>query len=1571
MRRRFKRVAQLAVAALGAATLFTYAGAAPAAPGGAEFIVGGWEMYEFITPQPGCTGAGYPKQLFKRSDCGFGSAFITPAAAGKQVKFEFIDQDGTVVDTQNVTTLSTGEASFDILPDQNWDPGEIKVRATLTGSDTGSSETRFTLNPLEVTVPTVDTVAPGEAVNATGTVTQLDSTTCCLDTRTPVPANVSATLHAPDGTQLAGPVTTTANGDGEFSVSFPASATAGLEAGPETKFELELAVRATATYDDTTPFLSGDVRDAPLLSRTSGDWAGSGSGPVPLRAPPASLLVENSFVSSTGWVKPGDAYPFRVSVKNFTTDAASNAHVSIPAPDGVTFLQVKPLAGAGNASTGGGTNITWTIPNVGAGDTATLVVEAKADSVAQDPKIVWKDLSSTATLTYDGHGGSLTNESHGPKVIPPEGGFETARYGDKPFPMVPVDYTDRKHETRHSGDALARVVNSPNVEGSTYNLYQEMSYGQLHPFGSVPSVGIATAGWDYPGGFRFSERDVEKPTCRGFSWSNVNEVRGTPLYRERIKDGWYQLPGDTEYYGGDYPVFTTQTSFGIDSACGDTAKSVYDAAVIADPEIDYNQFDSDKDGVVDFFMMVFVGEGGNGASQVGGGYDNIWPHSSSLEFSYEDAATGLAGYISDDQLKDLEGTPQCWQDATYSDFADCKANGGTGLDSLPTYVRVGPYNVNPETAVDHASVISHEYGHHLGLPDFYSSYSAYNDWNLMASDYSQHMTVFGKQELGWVVPRFLQPGENVNVSDWEEIKNDTGEIQWETPNGTSYTLSAANGDQNVHNGQAYALKLPKKLVIDPQKVETQASAPYVWWSGRGNDFGCQPKQGHNLDITLPELASVPDGTPVKVRFKSSWDIEWDFDYGFVLATTDGASYTSLPSAKGYTTSKASNPNGIACLNNNDNGLTGTSGAAAGGAPQVALDRASTSYDSGSPFIEDEYDLSAYAGEEGVVLRLSYFTDPGLDRPGWFIDDLEVTAGDQVLYSSDFSEEDDLRLFPGGCGDEGRKVAAKCTDGWSRIKADEPSSLDHGYYMELRDRSGFDYEGRGQADRGLIGWAPGLLVEYTDEIRGYGNAGGSTPPRQHYIDSQPQPDYDCGNNEVEEHPEPAVLTDPRCQDAAFTSAAGDNAFRDVGWIDNFWDESSADGLWHFDYGCLTLNVTSMAGHTGNSEALPSDLTANATISAGAGCSEFEYWAAGAVNAAPTAVASADPKTAAAGETVTFSAAGSFDDVDAPEDLTYSWAFGDGETATGATATHAYAAKGTYEATLTVSDSGGLSDTDTVSVTVLGPDLQVTDVTAPAGKLKGGRPVTVTATIRNAGPGRSLASKTEFLLDGTTVLGLVDTPALDAGQSAQVTVQWTPQNVNSQHTIRATADKPGSVGEENEANNAGQRSFTIHGNKLSNGDFEQQSTAGAPASWSGQSTSAGTASSSSDGGTDGSHAAQMQGNGGNAAASGSPTWTSAPFAVKPGDVYDVSAAVKADGLSSAPSLGLVYLGAAGQVLDKVKVLTAPLQTDGFRVLEQSVTVPPLVTEVRVVLTGFAPTDLATRGTVTFDDVGVFSS
>ena len=268
----------------------------------------------------------------------------------------------------------------------------------------------------------------------------------------------------------------------------------------------------------------------------------------------------------------------------------------------------------------------------------------------------------------------------------------------------------------------------------------------------------------------------------------------------------------------------------------------------------------------------------------------------------------------------------------------------------------------------------------------------------------------------------------------------------------------------------------------------------------------------------------------------------------------------------------------------------------------------------------------------------------------------------------------------------------------------------------------------------------------------------------------------------------------------------------------------------------------------------------------------------------------------------------------------------------------------------------------------PDLVVSNITAANNKsVREGQKVAVTATVKNIGNEAAGASQTEFVLvEENRVLGTVATSSIPAGGSATVSVLWDTRSTRGTRTIRVTADRGGAVDEGNEGNNASTLIVNVKGNKVENGDFSQGSASGTgPASWTGSDTGAGTTSWSSS-----SQSATVTGNGGNAAASGSPSWTSAPFAVTPGEVLDVAASVKAKGLSSAPSLSLVYLGAAGQVLDKVKVLTAPLQTDGFRVLEQSVTVPPLVTQVRVVLTGFAPTDLATRGTVTFDDVGVFS-
>jgi PKD repeat protein len=71
----------------------------------------------------------------------------------------------------------------------------------------------------------------------------------------------------------------------------------------------------------------------------------------------------------------------------------------------------------------------------------------------------------------------------------------------------------------------------------------------------------------------------------------------------------------------------------------------------------------------------------------------------------------------------------------------------------------------------------------------------------------------------------------------------------------------------------------------------------------------------------------------------------------------------------------------------------------------------------------------------------------------------------------------------------------------------------------------------------------------------------------------------------------------------------------------------------------------------------------------------------------------------GLTVSVDGAGSTD----PESgaLSYAWNFGDGATATGATASHPYATAGTYTVTLTVTDPAGATDTETASVTVAQP------------------------------------------------------------------------------------------------------------------------------------------------------------------------------------------------------------------------------------------------------------------------------
>ncbi|MCA9953963.1 MAG: PKD domain-containing protein, partial [Anaerolineales bacterium] len=113
--------------------------------------------------------------------------------------------------------------------------------------------------------------------------------------------------------------------------------------------------------------------------------------------------------------------------------------------------------------------------------------------------------------------------------------------------------------------------------------------------------------------------------------------------------------------------------------------------------------------------------------------------------------------------------------------------------------------------------------------------------------------------------------------------------------------------------------------------------------------------------------------------------------------------------------------------------------------------------------------------------------------------------------------------------------------------------------------------------------------------------------------------------------------------------------------------------------------------------------------------------GPVNQPPTAVATADVTSGTAPLSVNFIGSGSSDSDGTI--VSYAWNFGDGGSATTANPSHSYMDAGTYVATLTVTDNGGATATDTVAINVTNPGGGCTSNCA--------RVSSISMTVRNNG------------------------------------------------------------------------------------------------------------------------------------------------------------------------------------------------------------------------------------------------
>lgn len=192
---------------------------------------------------------------------------------------------------------------------------------------------------------------------------------------------------------------------------------------------------------------------------------------------------------------------------------------------------------------------------------------------------------------------------------------------------------------------------------------------------------------------------------------------------------------------------------------------------------------------------------------------------------------------------------------------------------------------------------------------------------------------------------------------------------------------------------AICIDLPLKTFF----VNTPHSGSYEWFGGKADQ----------IDTTLVRSVDLTGKTSAEPSFWTWYDIEKEWDFGFVQVSTDGGTtWTSLPITG---TTSVIDPSGMPEIAANLPGFTGNSGG----------------------WIYKTYDMSAYAGQS-IQLQFRYMTDWGTTMAGFYVDDISLVADGATVFSDDVESLDPAW---GGYG-------------WTRDAGSGAKS--HYYLLELRN-----------------------------------------------------------------------------------------------------------------------------------------------------------------------------------------------------------------------------------------------------------------------------------------------------------------------------------------------------------------------------------------------------------------------------------------------------------------------------------------------------------------------------------------